>query len=630
MKSVFLTMLSILLFHSCKKEELTDQKSSVFTLEGDYPAIVSGNGLYDEDTVFAPTILGNVRTNPYTVQVMTQAWNSLYPSNQVSSLTPTHLYVKFTPATVEDAKLLEQTGEMFYDFPLENEMIQLGDYYPQSGRDIPEMWAVVCPGFQSPIAAYQVLAQLVIPPYESILTKTAFDLTGNIWSTADDPISTPELNNCTPGSVDYPNCLNALNKRYGDGQSGDGDPCYQVNGGGDYLTTNSCGCAVFSDNRKPGGCVKVKDVEKNKFEGVRQVKIIMKDTWFSEDETWTDDLGCWKIDERYHGNAWMWIKFANGRCQIRGARSGFNSIYDWIWPVKDYVGRIRRGPPYNNIEVKYDLWSNRGSAAQIHWGAATVNNALHEHHDYSTIEGINVPPWIDIFIGRNHRYGYAIMNSYLGNSNVIANLASGSIFGMPFLGAPGGLGALFPDVYLGIDYQSSDRQKLLAYHEYTHSSHFTQAGPYFWEILISAEAGANGHGNSGSTHAGVIAIAESWAEHIGLSFTHNTYGLQNTAYWDGSWAGTRERVRNEETNHIPIGLYNDFIDGLNEEWSCNYHSGGCGTVIDWVQGFNNGQMFSLLTSSSTSPSIFKDRFIQTFANGNQTLINQINTLFNSY
>lgn len=82
-------------------------------------------------------------------------------------------------------------------------------------------------------------------------------------------------------------------------------------------TLNGCGCMVYNDARKPGGCVKVKDVEKSRFEGVRRVKIIMKDTWFTEDETWTDDLGCWKIDERYHGNAWMWIKFANSRGQIR-------------------------------------------------------------------------------------------------------------------------------------------------------------------------------------------------------------------------------------------------------------------------------------------------------------------------
>ncbi|MBK8641400.1 MAG: hypothetical protein IPN15_04010 [Saprospiraceae bacterium] len=222
------------------------------------------------------------------------------------------------------------------------------------------------------------------------------------------------------------------------------------------------------------------------------------------------------------------------------------------------------------------------------------------------------------------------MNSYLGNSNVIKNLASGSIFGLPFLGAPGGLGALFPDVYLGIDYQNSDYQKRLAYHEYAHSSHFTKAGPLFWEELISAEAGANGHGNSGSKNAGIISISESWAEHIGLSFTHTTYGSKNNAYWDGSWEATKEKVRNEETHHIPIGIYSDFIDDLEEEWSCNYHSGGCGTVIDWVEGYTNGQMFGLLTSSTTTPYIFKDKFIQNYAIGNQLLIDQINALFNSY
>ncbi|MBK6574108.1 MAG: hypothetical protein IPO72_09145 [Saprospiraceae bacterium] len=616
---------------SCKKEESTSDLLNTMAVENKYPAIISGNGILDEDPNLVPTILGQVRVNPYTVENMTQAWNSIYANNQVQSLTPTHLYVKFSPVNVEEAKLLEKTGEMFYDFPLENEMIQMGDYYPQPGKEFPEVWAVVCPGFQSPISGYQIIAQLVIPPYESILTKTAFELTGNAWSNPEDPMGSPDPSGCAPGSPDYPDCLNAINKRYGNIPSGDGDPCYQVIGGDGNTTLNGCGCMVYNDARKPGGCVKVKDVEKSRFEGVRRVKIIMKDTWFTEDETWTDDLGCWKIDERYHGNAWMWIKFANSRGQIRGARSGFASVYDWIWPVKDYLGKIRTGPPYNNIEVKYDLWSSRGSAAHIHWGAATANNALHEHHDYSAAEGINSPPWIDIFVGRNHKYGYTIMNSYLGNSNVIKNLASGSIFGLPFLGAPGGLGALFPDVYLGIDYQNSDYQKRLAYHEYAHSSHFTKAGPLFWEELISAEAGANGHGNSGSKNAGIISISESWAEHIGLSYTHKTYaGFPNNSYYGNDWNQSEEKTRNEESNHIPIGLYNDFMDGLDEEWANNYYSGGSGTILDWVKGFTNSQMFNLLGVSTTSPTIFKDKFIQVHANGNPFLINQINGLFNSY
>lgn len=634
---LFLSIVTAIIIFSCKKDEPIIQSGSLTAREDNYPPIVSGNGTYDEDTVSIPTILGSVRVNPYSVEVMTQAWNSLYPNNQIVSLTPTHLYVKFSPINADELKLIDQTGEMLYDYPLENEMIQLGDYYPQPGKDIPDYWAVVCPGFQSPISGYQIISQLVIPPYESILTKTAFDLTSNIWSTPEDPISTPLQINCAPGTPDFPNCLNALNKHYGDGQNGDGDPCYPFVGGGGDIINNACGCPVYSDQRKPGGCVKVKDVEKNIFQGVRRVKIIMKDTWFTEDETWTDDNGCWKIDERYHGKAWMWIKFVNDRCKIRGTKTGLNVLTGWIDPVKDYLGKIRSGPPYNNIEVRYDIWQNQGSQAHVHWGAATVNNALHEFHDYSPVEGINTPPTVlDIYVGRNHAYGYAIMSSqYLISNTAFSLLLLSTRFISPFdplliLVGNNALRRYLPDVYIGINYKSSDRLKLLAYHEIAHASHWTKAGTSFWNDLVITEATNNGHGNSGSSGAGLSAIAESWAEHVALTYTHNTYGGQNTAYWDGSWAATRERVRNEDTHHIPIGLYNDFIDGLNEEWSCNYFSGGCGTVLDWVQGYSNGQMFNLLTGSTTSPTIFKDKFIQTYANGNQLLINQINGLFNSY
>lgn len=257
-KLITIVFLTGILTSGCKKEALESANENILkSRDLVYSPIVSGNGTYDEEMESIPTILGAVRTNPYSVQVMTQAWNSLYPNNQFTSLTPTHLYVKFTPMNADELKLIVQTGEMLYDYPLENEIIQLGDYYPQPGREIPEFWAVVCPGFQSPIADYQIISQLIIPPYESILTKTAFDLTGNIWSTPDDPINVPDQNGCYPGGPGYPNCLQTLNRNYSDGQSGDGDPCYQIVGGSDDLVNNSCGCPVYSDIRKPGGCVNV-------------------------------------------------------------------------------------------------------------------------------------------------------------------------------------------------------------------------------------------------------------------------------------------------------------------------------------------------------------------------------------
>lgn len=79
----------------------------------------------DEPT---PTILGNPRVNPYTVQKMTEAWNNLNGTN-LPTLPATHRYVKFMPATLEQFKKLNETELVLFDYPLEYEIIQMGDYY---------------------------------------------------------------------------------------------------------------------------------------------------------------------------------------------------------------------------------------------------------------------------------------------------------------------------------------------------------------------------------------------------------------------------------------------------------------------------------------------------------------------
>jgi hypothetical protein len=118
-----LSTVTFIFINSCKKEEITDHLDTIVALEADYTPIISGNGIYDEDTVATPTILGSVRVNPYTVEVMKQAWNNLNPESQITSLLPTHLYVKFSPESESDYKLLAETDEMYYDYPLENELV---------------------------------------------------------------------------------------------------------------------------------------------------------------------------------------------------------------------------------------------------------------------------------------------------------------------------------------------------------------------------------------------------------------------------------------------------------------------------------------------------------------------------
>jgi len=636
---VFLLLLTVITIYSCKKDELSDPPFDVMALEEDYPPIISGNGIYDEDTIITPTILGAIRVNPYTVEVMKESWNNLNPSHQINTLAPTDLYVRFTPASVEEAKLVEQTGEMLYDYPLLNEIVSLGDYYPQPGRQFPELWAIVPPNFQSPIEGYTILSELFIPRFNTYLTQEAFGITGNTYDNEGEPMYIQSGN-------DIQSLVTPKPPDGGDGGPGGG-------GGGDpNLTTNSCGCLVYSNIRKPGGCIKVRDTQFSgtaAWPGVRKVKVIMKDTWFTEDETYTDHNGCWKINNDYYGNAWMWVKFNGEMGQIRSNR-GFGSnnplapLYEWLFPVKDYKGKVRTGPPFNNIEVKYDIWVNRGSSAHIHWGAATVNNAWHEFNEYSSLEGINPVPSIDILLGHSHTGGYTLMQSQatVVSYGIIITSWAWLLGPWGIIIQTLGIAALIeylPDMYIGIDYMNSDRLKYLCYHEMTHASHFTKAGPFFWDNLLNATIINLGHGSNGSPGSGILGLCESWAISIGYNFTHKRYGGNNSINFD--WDVRNETSRNETASHIPIGLYHDLIDAnidVNDACDrdqldrCPPLGGGicCGPISDFVNGFTLSQMFSLLNSSTNSPSEFVSKLKTQFLNQTNNTAQQVDDLFLSY
>lgn len=372
---------------------------------------------------------------------------------------------------------------------------------------------------------------------------------------------------------------------------------------------------------------------------VRRVEVIAYDGWFNIDITHTDDGGCWKINDEYHGNAWFWVKFKNDRCKIRGTGSNWKAAWQWLTTITDYVGKLP-GPTYNNISVNYNMWTSNGSNAHRYWGAATVNNALHEFHDYAAQDGITPPPnGLDIYVGHNQTYGYTLMSTQLALSAAAGAAMAGATFWTgPVSGLIGVIGfgatlAYLPDVYIGINFPRSDRQKSLAYHEIAHASHYAQVGFGYWLQLVTAEIFANGHGNSGSFDAGRIAVCESWADYLGGHlYTHRTYGGSSSL--GITWATRLERTRDESTSHIPVGLYNDMAD-VGEPFfalgitACNQDGTGCTAIPDAVSGFTNAQMFSCLTSSTTTPAGFIS-CASSFAGATGNTPASIATLFASY
>jgi hypothetical protein len=171
-----------------------------------------------------------------------------------------------------------------------------------------------------------------------------------------------------------------------------------------------------------------------------------------------------------------------------------------------------------------------------------------------------------------------------------------------------------------------------------HSSHFTNTSNAFWVDVMVAETNAHfatgsPHGNATFADADIIAVAESWAEHLARSFADLKYGTNVSISSYSSYKRWLEHQRNEKTNHIPIGLYHDLIDGINttEQAGDGYWGNyNIGTVNDNVIGLSNAQLFNLLNTSTTSPSSFIQKVKTSGIIQSPNTTNDVDNLFNSY
>lgn len=614
----------------------------------------------DEGKEGTKTVLGRLRENPFAVEKMALAHNNLYGSF-LTQMASTHLYVKFRPSSLDDITLLEESDLFFFDFPLEYEVVEMGDHYQEfEGENFPELYTVVKSDFQFPPLEYEVIANLYLDKSDPLLIAESFRLTGNLSELQDQiPLTglKPEemgggVQALIPQEPECPTgCIAVL----------------QINTGTIPVSftwicncnppppppppppiTNACGCPKFPSNRKPAGCVKVEDTElstagvPSTFEPVRRVKITAWDGWFDLDYAETDDNGCWKINDEYHGNAWFWLKFKNNRCKIRGVGNSVQNAWRWLTTMTDYVGKFA-GPNFSNIEVNYNMWTANGSDEHRHWGAATVNNALHEFHDFAAVDGIHPPPnGLDVYVAKERRRGNAFMPNFMGNqlaewailngwTGSWANNAELQLFAslLLYFGPADVVIYFWPDVTVGINYTNSDELKSLAYHEFAHASHYTKVGASYWSNLVAAEVAAGGHGNQNSNDAARISVVESWADYIGGHvYTHRTYGPITSI--GGTWIQLLEETWNENPSHIPVGLYHDLVDVGEIGTACNQDASGCTIIPDAVSGFTNAQMFSCLTSSTTSITGFRNCLNTNFTVSTGNTVAAVNALFASY
>jgi hypothetical protein len=151
-----------------------------------------GSGRNTDNLTETATVIGRKRNNPYTVSNMTSAYNALYKTS-ISALPVTHQYVKFSPATAEHVRLMQE-WELnqkigVFDFPLDYE-VTVGDYYYDPAAPdslLTFRYASVPIGMTLPSVPSTVIENLVIPPYNSFLTEMAFYQVNEQWEGNNSP-----------------------------------------------------------------------------------------------------------------------------------------------------------------------------------------------------------------------------------------------------------------------------------------------------------------------------------------------------------------------------------------------------------------------------------------------------------
>ncbi len=615
---VFGTILIFLILSSCQEDKIKDIEISKQTKIS--PMVVFNEGgdntrITDEEDKGVRTILGRKRGNPFTTRNMVRAHNNIY-SNTKSSLPATDLYVKFTPSNYEDLYTLAESDLEFMDFPLDFEVTKMGDYYfePQYDGDLPELYTVIPTNYTQPLPSVpmEVIDEIILDNSDPAIIREAFRITPGAGNVEDYILPDDPCDEVRAG-----------------GESSDCGGGGLGGGTGSAFTVNQCGCTVYSNARKPGGCVNVEDTQLGMV-GVRRVKVIWWNGWFSIKKTETNDDGCWRISHKEYGKAYMWIKFKNDRAKIRALNDW--KIWRYLFAVKDYVGKLNGGT-YNNIEVNYNNTTAENSQGKRYWIAATTNNALHEFFDYAAQDNI-LPPDTRLQIalstwGDGGTGGAPMLHQGL-NQSIMYNLVEWVLFPLKATYVMELFKQVAPDITYGYDGNTaSDRIKSTLYHEFAHASHFRLVGNAYWDKIRYHEvantiAGNGAYGSPGNfafnSAPGRVAITESWGEHIGLSYTSRTYDTPANLDWI-----RRLELRRFESGFIPEGLHFDLLDnnatnGLAENPA----------ITDNVRGFTNNQLYYSISKDVHTIGQFRDKLRQNHLAATPNTTVQLDALVASY
>ncbi len=594
--------------------------------------------------------------NPFTIENMTIAYKSLYGQEPLTKLPTTHRYLKFLVSSAEQFDAMTKVEFPFMDYPLHKKVIVKGDFYiepKKKAEDFPTLYAVVPIEAKFPAdIKYEVLAEMFIPVGTSALQSES-EVLLNVFDDEGDNYRAKreELRRTI---TDNPNlCLflpRELRELWGEflgcppiipdphDLHDEPDPRDTISGdfrGGDYLSG-----VIEVENKLSGNYVPTNPI--------RNVKVILKQSWWKIDWVTTDNGGQYRSDKLFNANQKysITIQFRNGYSSI----VRYSAIYPY--DIEHEFGSTFTGS-WQKVVVKHPETINMhvGTLAARNYCAAVTHNGVQEYRDIALQEGSGVPQKhlrIKLSTNKNAGHGNTLM---LHHFHIIGGFGGGGValagaiaFGP--LVAIGGIGllavyALAPDIvyhYGGTDdfmgFYNTDRWCELVYHELGHATHFHATDELYWINVGFSEKfncgmDAASYGGGGNNLSDVIAVAEGWAYHIGHDYADKKWGMNSTNFpeqgdIDASVSGgstsfpTIEFSNDQSLNMsshrvflemfdpklgtdpnawIPKGLMNDLIDEAGVEDN---------PVGDRVTDFDNQILFNALLSKASSMDEYKN------------------------
>lgn len=429
-------------------------------------------------------VLGEKLQDPYSVENMTRAYLSLYPTKADRvPIECTHLYVRFLPDGQLEYDELESDGLVLLDHPVDYAIVKEGDYYHDPSIDedrITWQYSVVPVDYEfSEDIEYEILERCYI---------------------ADDHLSLK-----SSGDVDWAEVEREA---------------YRLSGNEAMLVPRT----KSDPDSRPSGRITIEDEAKEgAIEGVKGVKVSCN-TFVKFAHCYTDEDGYYQFDKSFDTEPRYRIVFKN--------RHGFGIGFNLLLSPASSSTLGKNSPEGVDVHIT-------SSSERKLYTRSVVNNAAYDYYEQCHADGgksMKTPPAnLRIWLFQGLRKSSAVM---LQQGTVVDESKLAEYLGdYMFL-----LKMFLPDITLGLkDLDTYEDIYTTAVHELAHASHFMSAGRKYWDRYVGyivksyLSSGFVMYGTGTEEDHGYCEVGEMWAYYIESKLHNERYPERPLLFGTGYW-----------------------------------------------------------------------------------------------